>query len=614
MNEMMRPHEPEAARDAVHRLFAGALRAGFKLAGLHRCNTSDGAELLRVVRLKHPGWADLADTDRDALRQRHQCDGKGKIVRKMHRDGTHYVAKAPAKPAHGWPLYRPPYPLVDTDPTIVCEGEACADALARLGMTATTSGSATSADGADWSPQAGRSGKLLWPDHDAPGAKHMADVAGHLRAIGCDVRMIDVSKLNLPEGGDVVDWLALHPNATAADVLALEICKPPFAPPAATDAPRVELIEAASVKPEAVRWLWPGWLARGKLHVLAGAPSTCKTMTALHWASCISAGRAFPGGHRPAPGRVVIWSGEDGIEDTLVPRMLAAGADLSRVQFVGQVHDAGQRFAFDPARDVPLLTDALAGSDDVALIVVDPLVSAVSGDSHKNAEVRRSLSPLVELAERMNAALLGITHYSKGTTGRDPLERVSGSLAFGALARIVYGTAKRKPEGDDTTQGGFILARCKSNIGPDGGGFAYASEVISVAGGIDACRVVWGAPLEGTARDLLAEAEAQPEDDDRQDAAGFLRDLLSDGPASRIHVEDAARKAGIAWRTVQRAMKEAGVTSRRDGFGKPAVWSMVGSRASYATVAPVTPHSESGADGATGEEVARLDDVEAFDL
>ena len=368
------------------------------------------------------------------------------------------------------------------------------------------------------------------------------------------------------------------------------------------DVLRLELIGASTINPEPVRWLWPGWLARGKLHVIAGAPGIGKTTAVLSWAASVTACKAFPSGWRSTkPGRVLVWSGEDDPADTLVPRLQAAGADLTRVQIVGDVMENGERFAFDPARDVPALKAALAAQSDVAMIVIDPLVSAVGGDSHKNAEVRRSLAPLVELAQCMDAALVGITHYSKGTQGREPLERVSGSLAFGALARLVFGTVRQKAD-DEAVPPRYLLARVKSNIGPDGGGFGYAFEQVDNGSGIITSRVVWGAAVDGSARELIGSAEADP-DDDGQDAAGFLRDLLANGPIPTQTVRREADTAGFPWRTVQRAMKRAGVVSQRTGFGMPAMWARKGG---YATVAPVTPHPKSGANGANGAEVARM--------
>lgn len=378
---------------------------------------------------------------------------------------------------------------------------------------------------------------------------------------------------------------------------------PPIGESARAPDAHVVLVDAASVESKPVRWLWPEWIARGKLHVIAGAPGTGKTTAALAWAACITACKPFPSGWKPTtPGRVLIWSGEDDMGDTLKPRLIAAGADLSRVQFVRGVEDRGEKRAFDPARDVPMLAAALAGVDDVRMIVIDPLVSAVSGDSHKNAEVRRSLAPLVDLAQRMDAALIGITHYSKGTQGREPLERVSGSLAFGALARLVFGTVRQKAD-DDGAPNRYLLARVKSNIGPDGGGFAYAFEQMDIGEGITASRVVFGDAVEGSARELIGQAEADP-DGDGQDAAGFLRELLAEGPMPTKTVRKAADDAGLSWRTVQRAMRRAGVESQRQGFGMPALWVR---KDSCATVAPVTPHSESGANGANGEVLARMD-------
>lgn len=344
--------------------------------------------------------------------------------------------------------------------------------------------------------------------------------------------------------------------------------------PAAHGIPSVELIDASTIKPKPIRWLWPGWLARGKLHVIAGAPGTGKTTAALSWCASITRGTAFPDGTRPAkPGRVLIWSGEDGSDDTLVPRLQAAGADLARVQFVGEVSEDGKRFAFDPAHDVQTLAAALASSDEIALILIDPLVSAVAGDSHKNAEVRRGLQPLVDLAQRVGAALLGVTHYTKGTQGRDPLERVTGSIAFGALARLVFGTVRQKVEDDDAPPR-FLLARVKSNIGPDGGGFSYGFQQADNGDGVITNLIVWGEAVAGTARVLMAEAEAEPDDEEGHDAASFLQDLLVARAVPTKEVFREAEGAGYSRDQMKRAKRKLKAIARKHGMGGGWTWQL----------------------------------------
>ena len=195
----------------------------------------------------------------------------------------------------------------------------------------------------------------------------------------------------------------------------------------------VILTRADSVKISPIGWLWSGWLARGKLHLIAGSPGTGKTTIALVAAATLTRGGTWPDGTRAPVGTVVVWSGEDDPADTLAPRLSAAAADMSKVHLIEGAIIDGQRVPFDPARDLPALDAALTGLQDVALIVVDPIVSAVAGDNHRNNEVRRGLQPLVDLGASLGAAVLGVTHLSKGTAGRDPLERVTGSLAYGAL-------------------------------------------------------------------------------------------------------------------------------------------------------------------------------------
>jgi putative DNA primase/helicase len=309
---------------------------------------------------------------------------------------------------------------------------------------------------------------------------------------------------------------------------------------------------------------------------MAGAPGCGKTTLAVNLAAIVTKGGTWPDGTQAAAGDVLIWSGEDDPQDTLAPRLLAAGAAMERVHFIGEfIDDQGPR-SFDPATDVYSLNRLLSETKlQPSLLIVDPLVSAVSADSHKNAEVRRSLAPLVDLAQHRHCAVLGISHFSKGTQGRDPTERVTGSLAFGALARVVFAVAKIP----DHEGGGRILVRSKNNLGPDTGGFRFDLESyqLQTCHGIYATRVVWGEALAGTAREILSMAEAetdQEEKTERQEAEEWLLTLLADGPARRTEIMKAARENGFSEATLKRASQSIGVHIKRAGFGDGSCWSL----------------------------------------
>lgn len=334
----------------------------------------------------------------------------------------------------------------------------------------------------------------------------------------------------------------------------------------------VVLERASSIKVMPVSWLWQDWLARGKLHLLAGAPGQGKTTIALAMASTVSSGGRWPDGKRCTPSDVVIWSGEDDAADTLVPRLMGMGANLDRIHFVQGARVNGEVVPFDPARDMPYLEAAVKAIGDIGLLIVDPIVSAIAGDSHKNSEVRRGMQPLVDLASTLKAAVVGITHLSKGTMGRDPTERVTGSIAFTAVVRVVLLAAKVKgDDGEDKR----ILVRSKSNIGPDTGGFEYHVEQTEAQPGVPTSIVTWGAPIVGTARELLADAEAESGGaGSAQDSAeAFLRDLLVNlTPTATVKKE--AQEAGHAWGTVRRAADALQVIRKKGGMNDGWYWSL----------------------------------------
>jgi putative DNA primase/helicase len=186
----------------------------------------------------------------------------------------------------------------------------------------------------------------------------------------------------------------------------------------------------------------------------------------------------------------------------------------------------------------------------------------VTSDSHKNTETRRSLQPLVDMAARMNAALVGITHFSKGGQGSDPAQRVIGSIAFTAVARVVLVAAKVQ---SDDGQDRRILARGKSNIGPDDGGYEYHLEQVEALPGIQASRVGWGKSVEGSARELLSDPDEPGED--ANDACELLKaELAAD---SWTPYEEACKPLGTAGFTKKQiwaASKKLGVIRRKGGM------------------------------------------------
>lgn len=337
---------------------------------------------------------------------------------------------------------------------------------------------------------------------------------------------------------------------------------------------RLLVVRGSNIRIRPIDWLWNGYLAQGKLHILAGAPGTGKTTIAGALAAILTSGTRWPDGTVADVGDVAVWSGEDDPEDTLAPRFIAAGADMQRIHFISAVNtDAGKR-SFDPATDMASLKSYIQQNPHIKLLIVDPVVSAVAGDSHKNTEVRRNLQPLVDLGQECQCAILGISHFSKGTGGKDPVERVTGSIAFGALARIVLATAK--VEDDSLPEGTRLFARAKSNIGSDTGGWYYRMNTITLKQDPDilTTEILWGDQVEGSARELLASADAMDENGGSalEEAKQFLESELALEAVPAKKIMTLARQNGISDRTLKRAKSTLKIKSKKSGLDVGWCW------------------------------------------
>jgi putative DNA primase/helicase len=335
------------------------------------------------------------------------------------------------------------------------------------------------------------------------------------------------------------------------------------------------LVRASEIKPQPISWLWKYWLARGKLHIIAGAPGGGKTTIYLSFAAIISSGGTWPDGTRAAVGNVLIWTSEDGHADTIIPRLMRMGANLDRIFIVkGQCDAKGKARPFNPATDMDSLREKAATiPGGVDFTFLDPVVATVASTKNgdKNVETRAGLAPFVEFAEAINAAAGGVTHVSKGTGGKDPLERVTGSLAYGAVPRIVLLAAENKAIGDDQPE--RIMVRAKNNVGPKDGGFGYHIDTAYLQENpdIEATRIVWELPLEGTALELLNSAEGDQggKVTKLEEAKRFLRAALAKGERPMTEVKESAAAENISWGTLERASKEERVIKRKDGLS---VW------------------------------------------
>jgi putative DNA primase/helicase len=329
---------------------------------------------------------------------------------------------------------------------------------------------------------------------------------------------------------------------------------------------------AASISPEKIDWLWAGRLARGKHTCIAGEPGTGKSQASIYVTGTITIGGDWPCDEGQATiGSVIILSAEDGPADTIIPRLMAVGADLDRVHIVSAVRNPngrGQR-TFNLQSDIELLEQKIDEIGDVALVIIDPVSSYLGKtDSHKNAEVRGVLEPLSAMAERTKVSLLSVTHFNKAssshTTTTKALHRFMGSIAFTGAPRVAFAVID-DPEDRDRR----LFLHAKNNLAAPPQGLAFRLEQTIVGDGIVASRAVWEtAPVSITANQALA-AEMAGTDKRRAlaEAEDFLRDTLSGGPVPASDVQETARDNLISNASLRRAKSKLKVEVKREGFG-----------------------------------------------
>ncbi|MDR3659277.1 MAG: AAA family ATPase [Mycobacterium sp.] len=336
---------------------------------------------------------------------------------------------------------------------------------------------------------------------------------------------------------------------------------------------------ASAIPPQRQVWLWDNRIPVGTLSAFAGRGNTGKTTYALHLAAQLSHG-TLPGEHHGTKRRTLIWSGEDDWGPVLVPRLMAAGADLTLIGrlAIETIIDADTREA---SPRLPLDVDTMKTaiqSSGAALVIIDPIASTMSGDLHREADVRVALDGLARLAAETGAVAVFIRHFGKG--GGNASDKMSGSHAFRDAARSVFLFAE---DGDQT-----VVSQDKGNYSARGEeSFAFRLENTAVptdTGTAQVARVIDLGATETSVDDIInrCPGASDADENDTRDCttnltASWLYQLLADAEKEKVVIrpKDAVAYGadkGISRRSVFRlfgTLANARLAESVDGTGFP---------------------------------------------
>jgi putative DNA primase/helicase len=325
---------------------------------------------------------------------------------------------------------------------------------------------------------------------------------------------------------------------------------------------------ADEVVPRPVRWLSEPTIPLGEPTILAGPPGLGKTQLATGIAARATTGR-LSGALDSEPVHVAYVSAEDSLEYTLVPRFIAAGGDPSRIHFFEAVQRGDDAAASLSVPEDMALLDAWVEETGARLLVLDPLVAFIhtSLNSHKDQHVRAALAPLARVCHERDLAALLILHLNKDREA-GALNRLSGSIGFGAAARSVLLFAHDPDDPDGENGNRRVLAHLKSNLARKAPSVGYSIET-RIVDGVDGAMETSAAIPQGetklSASDLLGHADSSTEASAREEAKHFLLTELAGGPVPTKTLQQHADEADLNWRTVERAKKALGIRSQKMG-------------------------------------------------
>ncbi len=332
---------------------------------------------------------------------------------------------------------------------------------------------------------------------------------------------------------------------------------------------RVRLTRAADMSPREVEWLWSGRVPPGMITMIAGDPKMGKSFVTLAMAAAVSRGLPLPKGDLPnGPGSTILMSAEDDPASTIVPRLIAAGADLAKVHILESVILAnGSEMLPSLRADVDAIMAAATRLGDCRLIVIDPVSAYLKGvDDNRNAVLRGVLMPLKVLAERLGAAVVLVSHLTKAGSANGK-HRVLGSIAYVGACRAnhLFVADPRDPSGRRV-----LMLDNGGNLAPRAPTLDYVIEECG-----SGPRVVWSdEPVPITVGEALRPRQeiAQGELIDAHECDQWLDEFLKNGPRPTIEVFKAAIDAGYSRDQARDAKQRIGAVAQKHGFQEGARW------------------------------------------